>query len=113
MRNLSFENRASLSQKSDDLVRIVEELSSSYAKREEFAIKMSHLSSEMRTSEICTGPVFFCAVLTFVAVLNVAVAATVVELGLVFDCDVEVSNGLCEYYNNKSKDNFMNFSNIV
>jgi len=79
MNSLSFENRISLARKSEDIVRAVEELSSCYAKREEFALKNSHLLP-IRTSEICT-PIFVCVAAVIAGVVGylyvgvVAVAA--------------------------------------
>jgi len=90
MNSLSFKNRASLTGKSDDLVKIVEELSSSYAKREdllssyvkrhEFASKHSNVFAA-HTSEICSaaGVCFAAGAIVWVA----AVAVTVVGLWMI------------------------------
>ena len=81
MKNSSFENRVSLTRKNENLIRTVEELSSCYAKREEFALKNSY-AFPMHTSEICL-PVGFCAFVIAAGAYVYAVAAAaaaVVEL---------------------------------
>ena len=60
MNNLAFENRVSLYRKSEDIVKTVEELSSSYEKRVDFASKnLNAYPIIMRTSEIGVGGTFF------------------------------------------------------
>jgi len=76
MNRLSFENRVSLSRKSVDIIQTVEELSSSYAKREEFVLTNSHLfTTHVHTSEVCT---------VFAAMCVAIVAGAVGIYGLVY-----------------------------
>ena len=97
MNKLNFENRVSLSRKSDDLIPVIENLSSSYAKRVEFASKNSHLfTTYSKTSEIC-GPGFCAipvAVFAYAYAVFVAIAAEAVgvvcDLGL-WDCNFEMA----------------------
>jgi len=81
MNSLSFQNRVSLSRKSEDITRTVEELSSCYAKREEFAVSNPHAFA-MRTSEICVPlPVFVCGFYAFVGAVMAVVAGVVAAVG--------------------------------
>jgi hypothetical protein len=84
MVNLSFENRVSLIRKSEDLTKAVEELSSSYEKREDFVSKNPYRT---QTSEICLEP-FVCAVVLAVAiwVLGAVIACAAVGAGTVALC---------------------------
>ena len=74
MNKLNFESRISLTRKNEELIKTVEELSSCYETREEFALKNSHLYA-IRTSEIC-GPAV-CVFGILVGVIAVAVAAAI------------------------------------
>ena len=51
MKNLSFENRTSLTRKSESIIKTIEELSSCYVEREKFALLNPH-AQIIRTSEI-------------------------------------------------------------
>lgn len=87
MNSLISENRVSLSRKSEDLFKIVEELSSSYTKREKFAFANA-LEVQKYTSEVCT---FFilCAYVSYVGAvaLGVAVVAGYLACGFdIWDC---------------------------
>ena len=75
MNKLNFESRISLTRKNEELIKTVEELSSCYAKREEFLLKSPHKHLlAMHTSEIC-GPGVCVAALFVLAVAAVAVLA--------------------------------------
>lgn len=88
MENLSFENRVSISRKmkSEDLFRSVEELSSSYTKREKLAFNKS-LECKMYTSEVCTY-VFACA--AAISWIGAAIAALIAEAFVVAHCETWV-----------------------
>ena len=79
MDSLSFENRVSLTRKSEDLNNAVEELSSSYAKRESIATINSRPT---RTSEICTA-IAYCYMFTIAVA---AFAGAIVIYGEVGVC---------------------------
>ena len=59
MNSLSFENRISLTRKSEDLTKIVEELSSSYAKREDFVLINPRLFANKTSEIIFPTPVWY------------------------------------------------------
>ena len=52
MNRLSFEDRASLSRKSEEFAKIAEELTNSYEKRKDFMYSNPYIT---HTSEICLG----------------------------------------------------------
>jgi hypothetical protein len=64
MNQFSFQDRVSLSRSSEELTKIVDELSSNYEKRENFVSKIPHMKN--RTSEICVP--LFCYMPLIVAV---------------------------------------------
>ena len=82
MKNLSFENRVLLTRKRENLTKAVEELSSSYAKREEFASENSHVFTTY-TSEICSPLGFICIAAAIVYALGAVVAAVGVAIAAV------------------------------
>ena len=83
MNNSIFENRVSLSRKNEDIVKTVEELSSSYAKRLNFASKHLHDYPIMRTSEIGVGG-FFLAVAVIAGAAVIAAFAVIAAAQLLF-----------------------------
>ena len=83
MNSLNFENRVFLTRKNEELIRIVEELSSCYAKREEFALKNPHPHLHaLHTSEICAPGICFAAA----AILVVLLAETVAVVHSIVGC---------------------------
>lgn len=113
MGNLNFENRISLTRKSEDFLKAVEELSFCYAKREEFALKNPHILRTMHsTSEVCS-PFFVCAAVAIVAVGGFMYAAVVaiVAAAVGFSTCVGVTGyddeGICEIID------FTTYKNIV
>ena len=110
MSSISLENRVSLTQKSVDLVSIIEDLSSDYYHREDFMRKRPHhLFEEARlliTSEICNFPLcagvagFVLAVGAY-AYLYIMVADTAVlctETAF-FDCYASANDKMTYYVN--------------
>ena len=95
MNSLNFENRVSLSQKrkSEDILRTVGKLSSSYAKREELAFNNSQ-EFKRYTSEVCLGPVpvALCGFYALAALVAVAAWEIAAFCGTwIWECNLEVS----------------------
>jgi len=106
MGNLCFENRVSLTRKSEDIAKTVAELSSCYAKREEFALKNPHALGAMRTSEICDPLPFFICYIYAIAVSTAGIAIVVLtEIGMEFNFFV--------YNDNNPLDGSDAYKNIV
>jgi hypothetical protein len=90
MKNLSFENRVSLSKekKYEDILVNVEALSSSYANRERFAF--NHSQEFIRyTSEICTVP-GVCLVVVAVGIYVYAGVVAAAAVTVAIACSVGV-----------------------
>ena len=81
MANLNFENRISLTRKSESLAQIVEELSASYEKRESFT--SMNLLPQIRTSEI--GGLFAAVGVLAFAVAVAALVTIGFNINIVYD----------------------------
>jgi hypothetical protein len=90
MANLNFENRVSLTRKSEDLIKVVEDLSSNYQNRENFFCTPKN-NSEIKTSEICTiGAVCFAYMGFFAWAAAIAVGAVLAGAWRWVMCKAEV-----------------------
>ncbi|MDR1181372.1 MAG: hypothetical protein LBL13_05295 [Bacteroidales bacterium] len=89
MTNLSLKNRVSLTRKSEDLIKVIEDLSSNYQNRENFFC-MPQNNSEIKTSEICT--------IGFICVAYVAglVAAWLAGVAVVYAFAGALQVGACK-----------------
>ena len=104
MNSLNFENRVSLTRKSENLAKIIEELSSSYEKRESFAaIK---ILPQLHTSEVGLAVVF-------VLIAAVIAIGGVITMGWnITHCETEFSGECFAYYPYATTDS-VTYSNIV
>jgi hypothetical protein len=113
MNSLSFENRVSLIRKSEDLAKIIEDLSSDYQNRADFLHEKP--CTHLFTSEVCSpfvlcaGAIFFiyAAIVAAVGAVLYAVAAGV---GVVAGCVYEVSRGNCFEF---ASINQVSYKNVV